>query len=120
MDERLEAMKTQLAEEIDAASLLLDDRLYTHSSYFALVTAIGCAKVALAEENADAVSLESACAELHDAVDAMELRETAKEPKPAARKRNLTPLLLAGAFCGGLFLGSRLAKKRKNRKESGS
>ena len=42
--ENKEALRKELAEEIEAASLLLDDRLYTTKSYYNLVTAIGYGK----------------------------------------------------------------------------
>lgn len=117
MEERKETLCSELQEEIEAVSLLLDDRLYTNESYLGLVTAVGCAKAALADEKSDEAVLEVALAELHHAADAMETCESKEEAKRHDRKkRDLTPLLLVGAFCGGLLLGSRLVKKRKNGK----
>jgi len=114
--EELKQLKAELAEEIEAATLLLDDRLYTMKSYFDLVSAIGYAKVVMAEEAAKE-ALEEALASIHEAVDEMELREEAPtEEKPAPKKKNYTPLLVAGAFCGGLLLGKYAWKKGKKKK----
>ena len=56
-------------------------------------------------------------ASIHEAVDEMELREEAPtEEKPASKKKNYTPLLVAGAFCGGLLLGKYVLKRGKKKK----
>lgn len=117
--EELKELKTELSQAIDAASLLLDDRLYTMKSYFDLVTAIGYAKVVLAGE-AVREAMEEALESIHEAVDNMELRDDLsetpqKEEASAPKKKNLTPFLVAGAFCGGLLLGKYVLKRGKKK-----
>ncbi len=115
--EELKDLRTELTEEIEAASLLLDDRLYAMKSYYDLVTAIGYAKVVLSQTEADDTAMEEALESLHGAIDGMELREEQiEEAEEAPKKKNLTPLLVAGAFCGGLLLGKLVSKKGKKRK----
>ena len=98
---------------MEGASLLTDDRVYTKQSYLDLLTAIGFAKVVLSKENAETEELETAYDRLADAVDALEIKGEATVPK---KNRTLTPVLVAGAFCGGLLLGRHLTKKRKKKK----
>ena len=115
--EELKDLRTELTEEIEAASLLLDDRLYAMKSYYDLVTAIGYAKVVLSQTEADDTAMEEALESLHGAIDGMELREEQiEEAEEAPKKKNLTPLLVAGAFFGGLLLGKLVSKKGKKRK----
>lgn len=116
--EELNLLREDLAESIDAATFLLDDRLYTEKSYLALVTAIGCAKAALAREEEEPTVLADALHSLHSAVDAMELREEVPvEQKDSGKKKNLTPVLVAGAFFGGLLLGKYVTKKHRRTKK---
>lgn len=113
--EELKELKAELSRAIDAASLLLDDRLYTLKSYFDLVTAIGCAKAVLAGETARE-AMEEALDSIHEAVDELELREEASaEEETVPKKKNYTPLLVAGAFCGGLLLGKYVLKRGKKK-----
>ncbi len=116
--EKLELLRKKLAEEIDAASLLLDDRLYTTVSYYNLVAAIGYGKVVLAKEDADEEALLSAIEGIHKAADAMELQKkgTRKVLTPVQAKKR-TSLLLAGAFFGGLLLGKYAFRKEKKKEK---
>jgi hypothetical protein len=61
--------------------------------------------------------MEEALESLHGAIDGMELREEQiEEAEEAPKKKTLTPLLVAGAFCGGVLLGKLVSKKGKKRK----
>lgn len=112
MEER-ELLRTELNELMEGASLLTDDRVYTKESYLDLLTAIGYAKVVLSKESAETGELESAYDRLADAVDALEIKG---ERSVAKKNKSLTPVLVVGAFCGGLLLGRHLTKKRKKKK----
>ena len=88
--EELKDLRTELTEEIEAASLLLDDRLYAMKSYYDLVTAIGYAKVVLSQTEADDTAMEEALESLHGAIDGMELREEQiADAEEAPKKKNL-------------------------------
>ncbi len=112
----MESLRQELSELTEGCGLLLDDRVYTHQSYLNLIVAIGCAKAVLAEENPSYDRLETAQLRLQEAVDALEVRQDAPLPQPAPKKKiKKTPVLVAGAFCGGLLLGRHLTKKRKKK-----
>ena len=116
--ENKEALRKELAEEIEAASLLLDDRLYTTKSYYNLVTAIGYGKAVLAREDSSAETIEEAIRGIHTAVDEMKLQKRGlrKELTPVQAKKRTT-LLLAGAFFGGLLLGKYALRKEKKKEK---
>ena len=122
----MEDLREDLRELTDAATVLLDDRLYTFESYRALVQAVAYAKVALADDAAAEETLRGAYTGLCEAVDGMELREKPSEEKSADKKQaeglqKALPYLMGGAALCGLLLGKKLfgKKKTKEKKEEG-
>ncbi len=124
----MEKLREDLRELTDAASVLLDDRLYTFESYRSLVQAVAYAKVALAKEDAEEETLQGAYTGLCEAVDAMEVREDSPEEKQENRSgsnngqdtlRKALPFLLGGAVIGGLWLGKKLFGRKKSGRSEG-
>ncbi len=112
----METLREDLRELTDAASVLLDDRLYTFESYRSLVQAVAYAKVALANGDAEEETLRGAYTGLCEAVDAMEVREDAPEAPRKKEKdmlRKSLPFLLGGAAVGGIWLGKKLFGRKK-------
>lgn len=114
MNEKQEALRGQLQETVDAAALLLDEEVYTSASYRNLVIALGCAKVVLEQEGADADVLREVLEALCDTVDAMVaiLPEPEVKPRKSALLKQLSPYLLGAAAMGGLLLGGRWLLKK--------
>ncbi len=113
----METLREDLRELTDAASVLLDDRLYTFESYRSLVQAVAYAKVALANGDAEEETLRGAYTGLCEAVDAMEVRADPAEEQRKKNEKDLLrkslPLLLGGAAIGGLWLGKKLFGRKK-------
>lgn len=93
-----EEKRQSLSEMIDAATLLLDDELYSRQSFLALLEAIAYGKAVLADGRFGESDVDAAAEKLCEALDAMELREEAEKREKACTPlwRRLAPYALYG------------------------